>query len=390
MPTFKDLLLVDALIKNISDAGYNEPTHIQNLAMPHLIQGKDLLGIAQTGTGKTAAFCLPIIQKLIQFTGPRHSGAPRALILAPTRELCLQLAESISVYAKGLMIKAAVIYGGVDYKIQVTALNESLDIIVATPGRLLDLLKKEHLSLSDVQIVVLDEADRMLEMGLIEDINLIMQRIPDKRQTILFSATMPPSIEKIATDLLIEPIKVQVAPESSISQEIEQKIIFCKSHYKLQLLKKLLRKEEGLTLVFTTSKKSADLVLEDLYQNRIPAGIIHADKKQSERERHLANFKNNAVKVLVATDIASRGIDVDNVTLVINFDLPISPETYVHRIGRTGRAGNEGKAVSFCDESEIQLLEKIKKVIKQEIITEKYEGKPERVPYGGSLVKRRR
>ena len=388
MPTFKDLTLIDSLVNSVSAAGYTEPTEIQALAIPHVIQGKDLLGIARTGTGKTAAFCLPIIQKLILSSGKRVSGTPRALILAPTRELCSQIVESIEVYANGADIKACAIFGGVDQKWQVNSLKAGVDIVVATPGRLLDLLEQRLLRISLIDVFVLDEADRMLDMGFSEEIDAIIEKTPENKQTILFSATMPLSIEKFATNLLKDPVKVQVAPQSSVVEEIEQKIIFCKSQHKFQLLKKILKSEAGLTLVFTTSKMNADLVVDYLLENRIATGAIHADKKQAERERHLANFRSHAIKVLVATDIASRGIDIENVGHVINFDLPLSGETYVHRIGRTGRAGNQGKAISFCDENEMHLLEKIKRVLKKDIPTEKFEGKAERVPHAGSLVKR--
>lgn len=388
MPTFKDLALHEALVRNVSDTGYTEPTEIQTLAIPHLLEGRDLLGIAQTGTGKTAAFCLPVIQKLIISSQNRSSGAPRVLILAPTRELCSQIVESIEIYAKELDIKACAIFGGVGQKDQATALKAGVDIVVATPGRLLDLLEQRLLRISSIEVFVLDEADRMLDMGFSDDLDAIIEKTPENKQTLLFSATMPASIGRFATTLLKNPVKVQVAPPSTIGEEIDQKIIFCKTVHKFQLLKKILKAEPGLTLVFTTSKVSADRVVEYLLQNRIPTGAIHADKKQSERERHLANFKNSAIKTLVATDIASRGIDIDNVTLVINFDLPLSAETYVHRIGRTGRAGNKGTAISFCDEEELHLLEKIKRVVKQSLPTEKFEGKAERVPHAGSLVKR--
>ncbi len=388
MPNFKDLNLCDELLINLSAVGYHEPTEIQAGAIPHLLAGKDLLGIAQTGTGKTAAFCLPMIQKLKLSSHTKTTSSPRALILAPTRELCSQIVESLDIYGKGLGIKSCAIFGGVGQKEQVSLISEGVDIVVATPGRLLDLMNQRLLRISSIEIFVLDEADRMLDMGFSEDLDAIIERTPDNKQTLLFSATMPTSIERMATRLLDRPIKIQVRPPSSIADRIKQKIIFCKSNHKYQLLKKIIKSEAGLTLVFTTSKLSADKVVEYLLQNRIATGAIHADKKQSERERHLTNFKNNAIKVLVATDIASRGLDIDQVTHVINFDLPLTAETYVHRIGRTGRAGHEGEAISFCDESEMHLLEKIKRVIKQDIPTEKFEGKAERVPHEGMLVKR--
>ena len=388
MSEFKDLNLKNEILNNLSQAGYTEPTEIQLAAIPHILSLRDLLGIAQTGTGKTAAFCLPILQNIISSPRERTSQLPRILILVPTRELCSQIVESLEIYGQGLGIKSCAIFGGVGQKDQVSLLNQGVDIVVATPGRLLDLMNQRLLRISSIDVLVLDEADRMLDMGFADDLEAIIEKTPEKKQTLLFSATMPPGIERLARKLLKNPIKVHVAPPSTIANTIEQKIIFCKTNHKYQLLKKILKSEAGLTLVFTTSKLSADKVVEYLLQNRIATGAIHADKKQSERERHLNNFKNQAIKVLVATDIASRGLDIDNVTHVINFDLPLTAETYVHRIGRTGRAGNEGVAISFCDESEIHLLDKIKRVVKNDIPSEKFEGKAERVPHEGMLVKR--
>lgn len=388
MLTFNDLTLIDALLKNCSDAGYSHPTDIQAQAIPPLIEGKDLLGIAQTGTGKTGAFCLPILQKLLSAPGKRSIGSPRALILAPTRELCSQIVGSVEVLAKDLDIRACAIFGGVGQRDQVNAIKAGVDIVVATPGRLLDLLEQRFLRLSVIEMFVLDEADRMLDMGFIDDIQEIIHRIPENRQTMLFSATMPAAISKLASSLLCEPVKVEVTPPSSPVDKIEQKVIFCKTAHKFQLLKKIVKEESGLCLVFTTSKTNADQVVEYLLQNRIATGAIHADKKQTERERHLTNFKDKVIRVLVATDIASRGIDIDDVSLVINFDLPLSAETYVHRIGRTGRAGKTGKAISFCDETEMHLLEKIKRSLKNEIATEKFDGKFEELKLKASMAKR--
>jgi len=373
--TFTDLNLSEPLIKNVADAGYREPTPIQAKAIPSLVLGKDLLGIAQTGTGKTAAFCLPIINSLLLRPVERRSGLPRVLIIAPTRELCSQIVESLSIYGRNLDVKACAIFGGVGQKDQVQSLKAGVDIVVATPGRLLDLLEQKLLRISAIEIFVLDEADRMLDMGFFDDIKEVVHRIPGNRQTMLFSATMPAEISRLANGLLKNPVKVEVTPESTTVDKIEQKIIFCRTAHKFQLLKKILKEEAGLTLVFTTSKVNADQVVEYLLQNRIPTGAIHADKKQIDRERHLENFRDKVIKVLVATDIASRGIDIDGVTHVINFDLPLSAETYVHRIGRTGRAGNTGKAISFCDETEMRLFDKIKNSMDKEIPTEKFEGK---------------
>lgn len=377
MKNFSDLLLIDSIIKNILDAGYSTPTDIQVEAIPALIQGRDVLGIAQTGTGKTAAFSLPIIQKLVASRETRKVGSPKALILVPTRELCSQISQSISVYAKDLDIKSTAIFGGVSQKDQENALKAGVDIVVATPGRLLDLMNQRIVVISRIDFFVLDEADRMLDMGFMEDIQKIIAELPSQRQTMLFSATMPPIIAKLSQGLLKNALKVQVSPPSSTVDKIEQKIIMCRDEHKFQLLKKILKERTGLALVFTTSKTKADEVVEYLLQNRIATGAIHADKKQSERERHLNNFRNKVIKVLVATDIASRGIDVEGVSHVINFDLPLTPETYVHRIGRTGRAGSKGVAISFCDESELHLLEKIKRTLKEEFVTENFVGKKE-------------
>lgn len=388
MLTFKDLPLIDALVRNVSDAGYDIPTEIQSKAIPPLTEGRDLLGIAQTGTGKTAAFGLPMIQKIASSPRDRKDSSPRALIIAPTRELCSQIVENLAVYAKGMDISSCALFGGVDQKEQIRVLRSGVDIVVATPGRLLDLLNQRALRISAIEVFVIDEADRMLDMGFIDDIQEVIHRIPEDRQTMLFSATMPSAILKLATNLLQNPLRVQITPPSSTVERIEQKIIFCKTIHKFQLLKKILKEGAGLTLVFTTSKVNADQVVEYLLQNRIASGSIHADKKQAERERHLANFKNKVIKVLVASDIASRGIDVEGVTHVINFDLPLSPETYVHRIGRTGRAGNKGKAISFCDESEMHLLEKIKRTVNEDIPTETFEGKFETLNLKAAMAKR--
>ena len=390
MLTFNNLPLMEALKHNIQAAGYSSPTDIQAEAIPPLLEGKDLLGIAQTGTGKTAAFCLPIIQKLLSKPEKRSIGSPRALILAPTRELCSQIVESIEVYSKDLDVKACAIFGGVVQKDQVAVIKGGVDIVVATPGRLLDLIEQRILRISVIEFFVIDEADRMLDMGFIEDIDKIKDMIPDKRQTMLFSATMPASITRLANGLLRFPVKVQITPPGATVDKIEQKVIFCRTPHKFQLLKKILKEEPGLTLVFTTSKVNADQVVEYLLQNRIATGAVHADKKQNDRERHLVNFREKIIRVLVATDIASRGIDIEGVTHVINFDLPLSPETYVHRIGRTGRAGKVGKAITFCDETEMHLLEKIQRSLKQEIPSENFEGKFEELNLRASMAKRKR
>jgi ATP-dependent RNA helicase RhlE len=390
MISFHDLKLSTVLLENITRAGYLTPTEIQAEAIPVLLQGKDLLGIAQTGTGKTAAFCLPILQKLISDSHKRTMGSPRVLIVAPTRELCSQIVENLKLYSHELDVRSCAIFGGVGQKEQVSAIKAGIDIIVATPGRLLDLLEQNILNISKIEVLVLDEADRMLDEGFMDDIENIIHRVPRERHTMLFSATMPGSIARLASKLLRNPVRVEVSAPSSTSHKIEQKMIFCKEAHKFQLLRKIIKEEPGLVLVFTTSRLKADEVVEYLLQNNIATGAIHADKKQAERERHLANFKNEAIKVMVASDIAARGIDVEGVTHVINFDLPLSAETYIHRIGRTGRAGKAGKAISFCDEKELRLLEKIKTALPYEIPTEKFEGKFEELRLRAQVVKKKK
>lgn len=386
--SFTDLGLDRKILEALEKAGFKSPTDIQSRAIGPLLLGKDLLGISQTGTGKTAAFCLPIIQSILS---RRKEGSPTgtsALIIVPTRELCLQVVENIELLSRDLEIRATAIFGGVAQKEQVIALREGVDILVATPGRFLDLLNQKLLKISSIQHLVLDEADRMLNMGFIDDIEKILKVLPEDRQNIMFSATMPGPIQKLAKEFLVNPLKVQVSPPNTVVEKIQQKIIFCIADHKFQLLKKIIKEDPGIFLVFTTSKTKADEVAEYLKQNRIATGAIHADKKQPERERYLKNFKEGAFKVLIASDIAARGIDVEGITHVINFELPLSAETYLHRIGRTGRAGNQGKALSFCDESESVLWEKIKKSLKLEIESENFKGQFEKLNLRSALAKK--
>jgi ATP-dependent RNA helicase RhlE len=386
--SFKDLGLEKELLHSISRAGFDSPTEIQSQAIPTLIKGRDLLGISQTGTGKTAAYCLPIIQDIIQDRQKGSSRELKALIIVPTRELCLQVVESLETLSQDLKIHSCAIFGGVAQKDQVSAIREGLDVLVATPGRLLDLLSQRLIRTSSIKHFVLDEADRMLNMGFIDDIEKIIAALPETRQNIMFSATMPGPILKLAKEILIDPVKVQVSPPNTVVEKIEQKVIFCKTDHKFQLLKKIFKEDPGIYLVFTTSKTSADEVAEYLLQNRIATGAIHADRKQTERERHLKNFKDRAIKILIASDIAARGIDVEGISHVINFELPLSGETYLHRIGRTARAGKQGKAISFCDESESALLEKIKKTLKLEIPSESFQGQFEKLNLRAALAKK--
>ena len=391
MSKFNELPLSEALLNNLINSGYENPTAIQAEAIPVLVAGHDLLGIAQTGTGKTAAYCLPILEHLLKHPVKLSPLEPRALILAPTRELCSQINDSIETYGKDLGIKSCAIYGGVGQKTQVEALKRGADIVVATPGRLLDLLDQRHLRLSKVEKFVLDEADRMLDMGFIDDIQKIVERLPGKRQTMLFSATMPSHMLGLARKILRSPKRIEVTKVFSTAEKVDQKIIFCKGVDKYQLLKKIIKEEQThLVLDFTRTKNSTDKVKEYLALNRIPSMSIHGDKNQTDRERALENFKQGNVKVLIATDIAARGIDIDDVSHVINFDLPLDVDSYVHRIGRTARAGKEGKAISFCEESEKEALDKIERWIQIRLPTETYKGVPESATVMGLLSREKR
>ncbi len=377
MSEFKNLSLLPQLLKNLDDAGYITPTPIQAQSIPVLLEGHDLLGIAQTGTGKTAAFSLPILNRLLKTPTRLIPTEPRVLILSPTRELSTQINDNIQMYSKGLKIRSAVIFGGVGQAAQVNALRGGLDILVATPGRLLDLMGQGHIRLDSVEVFVLDEADRMLDMGFINDIKKVITKLPEKKQTLLFSATMPKDIAQLAEKILKQPKRVEVTPESTTVERINQKIVFCKKAEKYQLLKKVLHTESvELTLVFTRTKHGADKIVKYLDAFKIPSAALHGNKSQSAREKALSEFKQGKIKVLVATDIAARGIDVNDVTHVVNYDLPMEAESYVHRIGRTARAGKDGDAISFCDETERDLLRKIEKTINMRLPYETFHGDP--------------
>lgn len=374
--TFSDLKIHPRIIQNLERLGYREPTPIQDKAIPAIIEDHDILGIAQTGTGKTAAFTLPILDRLLQ--GSESKITPKVLILAPTRELCLQIHESTQEYATGMEIRSCAIYGGVGQGAQIKAIKEGAEILVATPGRLLDLLEQKVLRLTGIEFFVIDEADRMLDLGFLDDIKDIVGRLPPKRQSLLFSATMPEDIKALASKLLKSPKVIEIAPQSTVASNIDQKIIFCKRDHKFQLLKKIIKEgSEGLVLVFTRTKNIADNVVEYLAQNRIASRGIHGDKDQGHRETSIKQFSEGSIRILVATDLVSRGIDVDDLGLVINFDLPLDPESYVHRVGRTARAGKTGRAVSFCEESQKGILDNIERLIQQRLKTEKFEGKSE-------------
>ncbi len=389
MDNFNDLALNHELLSNLTQLGYETPTPIQSNAIPLILLGHDLMGIAQTGTGKTGAFCIPVLELLVRNPLPKKKAEPRVLILTPTRELCLQISGVISSYTQNLKIRNTAVFGGVKQTGQVNELDQGVEILVATPGRLLDLLEQKLLKLSSIEIFIMDEADRMLDMGFIDDIKNIYGRIPSKKQTMLFSATMPKAIENLASNILKNPRKVEVSPASSVAPNIDQKLIYCKNQDKFQLLRKII-KEEAIerVLVFTRTKITAENVVEYLALNRMASKAFHSDMKQAERERALLLFKNGSMKVLVATDIASRGIDIDGISHVINFDLPREAENYVHRIGRTARSGQEGIAISFCDESEVGSLEKIQQKIQTYLPSEKFEGKSEQVKFnaGGRKV----
>ncbi|MBX2898305.1 MAG: DEAD/DEAH box helicase [Cyclobacteriaceae bacterium] len=366
---FEKLNLIDPILKALQAEGYVSPTPIQAQAIPVLLQRKDLLGCAQTGTGKTAAFSIPILQLLHQDELYKKEPAGiKALVLTPTRELAIQIGESIQAYGKLLRIKHTVIFGGVSQKPQTDALRSGVDILVATPGRLLDLMDQRYIQLDRLKMFVLDEADRMLDMGFIHDVKKIIARIPAKRQTIFFSATMPPEISALANTILTNPVRVEVTPVSSTANTVQQEVYFVDKGNKRHLLLHLL-KTTGITtaLVFTRTKHGADRVAKDLNKAGIKAEAIHGNKSQNARQRALSNFKEQKTRVLVATDIAARGIDIDELSHVINFELPNVPETYVHRIGRTGRAGASGSSISFCDAEEKAYLKDIQKLIGKQV-----------------------
>ncbi len=366
--TFEQLELIEPIRMALKKRKYTTPTPIQAEAIPVVLDGFDLLGCAQTGTGKTAAFSIPIIQKIEKQILSEDRPGIKALILTPTRELAIQIGESFAAYGCYTHVTHTVIFGGVGQKPQTDALNRGVDVLIATPGRLLDLINQGFVRLNTLEYFVLDEADRMLDMGFIHDIKRILPLLPKKRQSLFFSATMPLEIERLAGTILHKPKKVEVAPASSTVDAIDQSVYFVEKVEKIDLLKKLLedRSLESV-LVFTRTKHGADKVAHVLNKSGIGAEAIHGNKGQSARQRALSSFKDHTLRVLIATDIAARGIDVDHLSHVINFDLPNVPETYVHRIGRTGRAGHSGIAFSFCDAGEVPYLRDIQKLIGKEV-----------------------
>ncbi len=367
--TFEQLNLVEPILNALKHEGYTTPTPIQEISIPIILKGTDLLGCAQTGTGKTAAFAIPILQHLYLDKG--SDRAPRkikVLIVTPTRELVIQIGESFAAYGRFMDVRHTVIFGGVNQQSQVNALKNGVDILVATPGRLLDLQTQGYIKLKDLTTFVLDEADRMLDMGFIHDINKILKLIPAKRQTLFFSATMPNPIRVLANTMLTKPEEASVTPVSTTAETIQQEVYFVDAADKRELLVHLLQdKKIDTALVFTRTKHGADKVQRMLSKAKIQTEAIHGNKSQNARQNALRNFKDRTTRVLVATDIAARGIDIDALNLVINFEIPNIPETYVHRIGRTGRAGLDGKAVSFCDVEEIPYLRDIHKLIGMQI-----------------------
>ena len=360
--------LIAPLQRAIADEGYTTPTPIQEAAIPHLLAGRDLFGVAQTGTGKTAAFTLPLLQYLTEHKKPQARARPRALILAPTRELAAQIGDSIRAYGRHVNVTHAVIFGGVGQFPQVAAMNRGVDVVVATPGRLLDLMRQGHVRLDQVEVFVLDEADRMLDMGFIRDIRAVLAALPKKRHSLFFSATMAPEVVELARAMVHDPVHVTIKPEQPTVEKIAQKVMFVDRGNKDALLASLLKDPAiNRVIVFVQMKHAADKVARKLVVSGIPTEAIHGNKSQGARTKALAGFKTGHIRVLVATDIAARGLDVDDITHVINYDLPHEPETYVHRIGRTARAGASGDAVSFCCAEERDYLRAIERLIRKAI-----------------------
>ncbi len=367
--TFKELGLAEPILKALQAEGYERPTPIQEQAIPILLKGKDLLGVAQTGTGKTAAFGLPILHHLHNAqNGQQGKRRLKALVVTPTRELAIQIGESLTAYGKFTHLRNTVIFGGVKQGKQVNALRNGIDILIATPGRLLDLMNQGFISFRDLEFVVLDEADHMLDMGFIHDIKKIIAKLPPKRQSLFFSATMPKDIVELSRKMLGDYERVTIKPEQATAEKVEQGVYFVSKGNKPKLLAHLLQgRPDDSVLVFSRTKHGADKIVRKLNQADISSAAIHGNKSQPARQKALGNFKDGKLKVLVATDIAARGIDVEELSLVINYDLPNVSETYVHRIGRTGRASASGIAFSFCDQEERPLLRDIEKLIKQEV-----------------------
>ena len=372
--TFKSLGLSDALLKAIKEKGYNSPSPIQEKAIPHILEGKDVLASAQTGTGKTAGFTLPVLQYLAETKHPKYRPI-RALVLTPTRELAAQVYDNIREYSTYLNIKSTVIFGGVKASGQIKTIRQGVDILVATPGRLLDLHEQKAVSLKRINVLILDEADRMLDMGFVRDINKIISFMPEKRQNLLFSATFSKEIRKLAEGILKNPVSVEAAPQNSTADKVAQKVYSIDKKKKTEVVIKLIKEGNwSQVLIFTRTKHGANKLTEKLIKAGVTAAAIHGNKSQGARTKALANFKNNTNRVLVATDIAARGIDIPLLPHVINFELPNVPEDYVHRIGRTGRAGAKGEAISLVCSEETEYQKEIEKILNQKLKTEIIEG----------------
>ncbi len=366
--TFKELDIIDPILLALEAKGYTQPTPIQEQSIPILLKKKDLLGCAQTGTGKTAAFTIPILQHLHQEVDPKKHKTIKALIVTPTRELALQIAENITEYSVNTSLRSTVIFGGVNQNPQTNRLRQGVDILVATPGRLLDLMNQGFISLKSVKYFVLDEADQMLDMGFIHDIKKLIAKLPTERQSLFFSATMPPAIVDLSKKILGNPERVTIAPEKTTAEKVTQSVYRVSKADKVKLLIHLIEtKKATSTLVFSRTKHGANKIVKKLAQAHIEADAIHGNKSQAARVKALNGFKDGKVAVLIATDIAARGIDVEELSLVVNYDLPNVPETYVHRIGRTGRADASGEAISFCDAEELAYLRDIQKLIRKDI-----------------------
>lgn len=370
--TFKQIQLLPEILRALEKKGYETPTPIQAKSIPILLEGHDLIGIAQTGTGKTASFLLPIIHKLARYKKKVKPARVRALILTPTRELASQIEENLKIYGKGLALSSAVVFGGVSSKPQVKNMQKGVQILIATPGRLLDLMNEGHVIYDQLEFFVLDEADRMLDMGFINDIKKIIKVLPDRKQTVLFSATMSKEIEKIADGILYEPKKVEVTPQATTVEKIEQSLVYVEKKKKPLLLKEIVHERKiKSALVFSRTKHGCDRIVKNLENFKITAVSIHGNKSQTARETALREFKNGKVQILVATDIAARGIDIPEVEYVFNYDIPNDPANYVHRIGRTARAGKSGMAIAFCDKEEENHLKAVEKTIKGKIPLDK-------------------
>ncbi|OAZ10745.1 DEAD/DEAH box helicase, partial [Thalassospira tepidiphila] len=368
MTNFNGLNLIEPLLRNVEAAGFSAPTEIQAATIPALLEGKDLMGISHTGGGKTAAFCLPLLQRLAENPQRPKPGQPRAVILAPTRELATQIGQCLRDFKKGIRLFSSVVFGGSPMGPQIQELRRGVDILVATPGRLLDHMSRNTVRFDDVEIFILDEADRMLDMGFSEDVLTVAELLPNNHQTVMFSATMPAEVKHLTDRLLKDPVKVETAPQASVTERVTQVGMFVKRHDKTKLLVQILNRDDtDRVLVFTKTKADADELSFQLRDEGIDSDAIHGDKQQRIRQKILRNFRNGQFPVLIATDVAARGIDVPGITHVVNYDLPQDAESYVHRIGRTGRGSAEGIAISFCEPRDIRLLRNIERLIKQDV-----------------------